>query len=125
MAALLGTVVPFIWLQRKGFSKDLGPLEQLQSQADQSLRSTVRQSNNAKLSFIGTEAVILSRQEEITWFNKTVVIGYRCTYFVRNRHGEHFLFIHRHDAKPHLKHTSQRIARVKLGAKYIAPPSDG
>jgi hypothetical protein len=113
----------FAWLIIRGYSKSLGPIELVRRTADECLSTLTVQATTSGHAFDGSEVEVVNREEEITTFNRSVIIGYHCNYLVRSKSGEYFLVIYRHDAKPYVKHTPHEIAQVKLKNKYVPPPS--
>jgi hypothetical protein len=115
---LLGVFVSFsIWSKRK----DLGSLELLRRTARKCLHTTAIQTTTSGHAFDGSEVEIVDNEENFATINDYIV-SYDCSYFVRDKLGEYFLFIYQHGAKPFVKHTSHQIAQIKLKDKYIPPP---
>jgi hypothetical protein len=122
---LIFVVIWVVWVQVRASEKDIGPIEHLREQADRSLVAFNIYATDSKFSFVGSDVEVLDRKEEVFWWNQTYITSYKCSYFVRSKLGEYYMFIYRHGKKPYVKHSSQTIARVKLGSKYLPPVSNG
>lgn len=121
IALLLG----WLWLIKRGFDGEIGTLEKLQSEARSVLAQYTALDTQESHTLIGAEAEVVSREEHVKFFNQSVIVDYGLTLLLRNRHGEYFLFIHRHKKKPYVKHTPRALAFAKLKARGITPPVDG
>lgn len=120
-AVVLIFIGPLVWQ----LTANIGPLKKLQTLADEAARTQRRTASIAKFGLSGEHATIVHKEESVTWFGfGIIVVSYSCMYFLRNEHGEYFMFIYRHGKRSFLKHVSHDIARIKLREKYIEPFTD-
>lgn len=121
---LVGLVLLFVGPLVWQLKSNIGPLSRLQSLADEAVRALDRPGSVEKYALRGGDSTVISKKESVTWFGYGVIVrAYSCTYFIRNSHGEYFMFIYTYGKREYLKHMSHDIARMKLREKYIEPAS--
>ncbi len=87
--------------------------------AEQEFRQLRIEAADPAMCFDGRSAVIVDERRE--YFDESMRTVVRIHRYARNAHGEYFFFISEGAGKPFFKHVEQRIAKVALGKRYVAP----
>ncbi len=119
LGVLLGLLIP---RRAKREEPESTGLTQFRVDADEQFRSLRVSSNVSSLAFDGSEAEIVSQEENIECApTGGPIIGYSITRYAINRAGEYFMFKSNIGARPFIKHLPQDRASIVLKDKYRAP----
>lgn len=118
----IGVFILFMWASffaTVSFNKSI-PIDVYRKQAKKQFTDYRTQSSTPQFIFIGEEAEIIKSDESIM-NNKGVIESYSLTCYARNSHGEYFMFVSNHGARPFFKHISHANAKIILGKDYREP----
>jgi hypothetical protein len=118
----ISVFILFVWLSflaTVSFNKSI-PINVYRKQARKQFTDFRTHSSTPEFIFIGEEAEIIKSDESII-NNKGVIESYSLTCYARNSHGEYFMFVSNHEARPYFKHISHANAKIILGKDYREP----
>jgi hypothetical protein len=106
-----------VWLSIHFREPVLGTEDELRAAADMGLHWEL--SGNKGFGFPDGPVEVMSRDDQFMYADDFNITGYSCEFMLRNCRGEYIFFVYRHDEAPYIKYTSQEVAKVRLGDKYV------